>query len=140
MARDYIKIEGLDQTFETGDNISYGQWVEDPQYTPKPKTQYTIGGVPKRSIPNQRFGVQVDLTFANEKDGDDYLADFLAFKDFFYDSSLDYLIVTFDQNPYGKSTNVLAMNFIDNLVTKNQMAHSVEVSFILDEVLYLLES
>ncbi len=133
-----VKIEANGETFEDGSGFEKSDWHEDLEYLPKPKTQYTVGGIPKRSIPTQRFGVECRLIFQADENG--VHTDFETFRDFFYNSAIDYYLVTFSHAPLGRSSAILAMNFIDELVIEEVMAKSIEVSFHLVEVLYVLES
>jgi len=130
-----LKIESADGVylFEDGNGFEASEWREDIANTPKPVTQYTIGGVPKRSVPPQRFTVAVNIVFSSY---DEYK----TFHDFYYESSIDYLFITFSNNPPSKSTNILAMAFVDELVYKNLMGNSIEVTFTIEEVPHIFES
>ena len=121
-----IKIESGSYLLEDGNGFEASSWADEPQYDPTPKAAYTIGGVMKRSVPNSRFAVKVSLVFADA-------TDFNSFKTMFYDSTLEYLTITFSNNPPGKTTNVLAMNFDGDFKLK-PMASSIEATFTLVEI------
>ena len=129
MAFTGIKIEANGQTLEDGSGWITSDWKDGVAYEPKPKTQYTIGGVPKRSVPNQRLTIETRLILTYDE--------YEIFKNFFYDGSIDYYTITLGNKPMGRDTNILPMNFDGDIKTEKLMASSLGISFILVEVRHI---